>query len=927
MTDQSSQTRDVPLSKPSRRPTSLSLIWLIPVIAILAALGVAWQNWNDRGPLIEVAFDQAAGVSPHETELRYRDIAVGVVEGVHFSAELDRVVTEIRLDKTIAPYVDADSSFWIVRPEVTAQGVTGLDTVLSGVYIAGAWDGEPGTPEDRFVGVNDAPMLALGEEGVTFTLRSENGLPTDNTPILYRGVQVGRMGRTEVSDDGLTVTAQAVVLEPYTRLVTSSTRFWDISGFSFSINAQGASLDFSSLASLISGGVTFETLASGGTPLRDGVTFTLHPDEETAREDFFLEGEGGSITMMMIFEENLAGLSAGAPVTLGGLRIGEVESISGLVDAERFGDPQVRLATTIRINPGRIGLEEGVSEEGFLDYLETRVQEGLRGRLTNASLLTGGLKIDLVDLAEVAPAELDRDATPYPLLPTAPSDVANIAATAQGLLARVDALPVEEVMQEAIGLMGDLRGVVGSEEVQQVPESVLATLEAVRAFAASEEVAALPEQIGELAGGLTEASATLNGLLGEIRDEQVVAAVSELIASLDETAATLPDLAGQAGAVLAKAEGLPLDELSAQLSTLLGNADTLITDENLTAIPADLRATLDAVREIATSEEIAALPAQVGELAGGLTDASDKLNALLGDVQDQAVVAAVSELIASLDATAETLPALADQAGAVLSKAENLPLEDISTRVTTLLDDADAILADPDLKALPADVRATLDGLRQVVTAEEFAALPAQVGELASGLTDASDKLNALLEEAQQERILASVSELIDNLGTTADKLPGIADQASAVLSDAEQLSLDELAEQARALLESIDALVDQPSTRELPAQVNGTLAELRLALEELRQGGVVTNANATLAAARRAAEAISDASRSLPALADRLTVVANQAGVTISDYGRGSDFGREMSSALRQIEEAASSIDRLAKQIARNPNSLITGR
>ncbi|WHZ37709.1 MlaD family protein [Sagittula sp. MA-2] len=811
MTDQSSQTRDVPLSKPSRRPTSLSLIWLIPVIAILAALGVAWQNWNDRGPLIEVAFDQAAGVSPHETELRYRDIAVGVVEGVHFSAELDRVVTEIRLDKTIAPYVDTDSSFWIVRPEVTAQGVTGLDTVLSGVYIAGAWDGEPGTPEDRFVGVNDAPMLALGEEGVTFTLRSENGLPTDNTPILYRGVQVGRMGRTEVSDDGLTVTAQAVVLEPYTRLVTSSTRFWDISGFSFSINAQGASLDFSSLASLISGGVTFETLASGGTPLRDGVTFTLHPDEETAREDFFLEGEGGSITMMMIFEENLAGLSAGAPVTLGGLRIGEVESISGLVDAERFGDPQVRLATTIRINPGRIGLEEGVSEEGFLDYLETRVQEGLRGRLTNASLLTGGLKIDLVDLAEVAPAELDRDATPYPLLPTAPSDVANIAATAQGLLARVDALPVEEVMQEAIGLMGDLRGVVGSEEVQQVPESVLATLEAVRAFA--------------------------------------------------------------------------------------------------------------------TSEEIAALPAQVGELAGGLTDASDKLNALLGDVQDQAVVAAVSELIASLDATAETLPALADQAGAVLSKAENLPLEDISARVTTLLDDADAILADPDLKALPADVRATLDGLRQVVTAEEFAALPAQVGELASGLTDASDKLNALLEEAQQERILASVSELIDNLGTTADKLPGIADQASAVLSDAEELSLDELAEQARALLESVDALVDQPSTRELPAQVNGTLAELRLALEELRQGGVVTNANATLAAARRAAEAISDASRSLPALADRLTVVANQAGVTISDYGRGSDFGREMSSALRQIEEAASSIDRLAKQIARNPNSLITGR
>ncbi|WP_425074112.1 MlaD family protein [Sagittula sp. S175] len=804
--------RAVPIEPATRGGfSSLSLVWLIPLLAVLAALGVAWQNWSSRGPLIEVAFAQADGVRPQETELRYRDIPVGLVEYVNFSSDLEKVLVGIRLDKDVAPYVDADATFWIVRPQVTAQGVSGLDTVLSGVYLSGAWDGTPTETETHFEGAPDAPLMALGEKGVTFMLRSMEGLPSEGTPILYRGVQVGRMGPTEVSSDGLEVFAQAVVLEPYTQLVTSATRFWDISGFSFSLGAGGASLDFSSLASLISGGVTFETMSSGGTPLASGAEFTLHPDEETAREDFFLEGDGGSVQLMMIFDENLAGLTPGADVSLGGLKLGEVETISGVVDPLRFGDNEIRLIATVRINPSRIGIDASAGETAFMGYLSARVNEGLRARLTNASILTGGLKIDLVMVEDAAPARLDRNADPYPELPTAPSEVTNVAASAQGLIQRVDALPVEEVMQGVIDTLADIRGVIGSEEVQAAPEALLATLESIRA--------------------------------------------------------------------------------------------------------------------VAESEEVAALPAQVGALADNLTTASETLNTLLGEVKDEAVIAAVSDLIDSLDATAQSLPELADRAGAVLQKAEDLPLEDITTRVSTLLDDADAILTDPELKALPADVRATLDGLRQVVSSPEFTALPGQVGDLATNLTEASDTLNSLLEEAQQKAIMTQVYDLVTSLGTTADRLPGLADQASAVLSDAEQLSLDELADQARTLLDSVEKLVDQDSTRQLPAEVNAALSELRLTLEELRRGGIVANANATLASAREAAEAVAEASRSLPALSDKLRIVADQAGVTISGYNAQSDFGRDLSGAIRQLDEAAKSIDRLARQIARNPNSLITGR
>ncbi|CUH81087.1 MlaD family protein [Tropicibacter naphthalenivorans] len=800
---------NVPI-EPARQGPRFSYVWLIPVLALVIALGVAWQTYAERGPLIEVTFRNADGVNPGETELRYRDIPVGFVEKVGFTEDLESVVVSIRLSKDVAGFVDADARFWVVRPQVTAQGVSGLDTVLSGVYIEGAWDGVPSTYETRFVGSEKVPLLSLGERGTTFTLRSEEGLPNENTPILYRGVQVGKIGATEVSADGLTVTAEAVILEPYNDLVTVNSRFWDISGFSFSLDAGGARLDFNSLASLISGGVTFATLGSGGAPLAQGAVYDLHPDEETAREDFFLEGDGGSVDLMMIFDENLAGLSAGAPVNLGGLRMGEVVTISGVVDEERFGDTEVRLIATLRLNPGRIGLADS-GEDAFIDFLSRQVRQGLRGQLTNASLLTGGLKIDLVMQPDAPDAELILDGDPYPQIPTTPSKVTNVAASAQGLLQRADALPVEELLENAIGFLGDARALVNSDGVQDAPEELRATLAAIRSVAESEEVAALPAQIGAVAGGLEEASVTLNALLGDVQDQAVIASVSELIASLDATAQALPGLADQASAVLTNVESVPLGDLSGQLSALLGNADALVSDEDLTAMPADLRATVQSLRGLLSSDEIAALPGQIGSLAAGLQEASDTLNGILTDVEEQQLVAQVADVIASVDKAAATLP--------------------------------------------------------------------------------------------------------------------GLSEQAQNILSDVEELSLQTLADRASALLTTADELIGQDSTKQLPAELNATLAELRTMLAQISEGGLVDNANATLASARTAAEALATASGTLPALAERISRVAAQAGVTIGDYNRGSEFGRELSTAIRQIEAAASSIDRLARQIQRNPNSLLTGR
>lgn len=690
------QPEDVPItSKKTSILDSASLIWAIPVSALLIALFAAWQNYNQRGPLIEVTFTEAGGIKAQETQLRYRDLRVGTVEQIRFSDDLAKVVVSIRVEKDLARYIDAEARFWVVRPQVSARGVSGLDTVLSGVYIQGAWDNAIAASQSQFEGLDDAPLLGFGREGISFKLKSPKGLPGAGTPILYKNVEVGAIGETIVNADGGGVTADAVIYDPHTSFVTTSTRFWDISGFSFSLGATGARLNFTSLASLISGGVTFETIGSGGERLSEGTVYDLFPDEDTARDDFLVEDDGKAVDVAMVFDQNLPGLSTGAAVELGGLRVGDVTGINGLVDSERFGDSYVRLIASVRLNPGRLGLGEGAGEDALLDYLEERTADGLRARLVNASLFTGGLKIELAELPDAEPAILDRTADPLPIIPTAPADVTDVGATAQGALQRVSDLPIEELMQSVIAFLGNATALVGSKELQAAPAELTGLLAAVRTVAESQRIQGMPEQIGELLDELQSTGKTLNRLMTELETQKTV------------------------------------------------------------------------------------------------------------------------------------------------------------------------------------------------------------------------------------ERLTAAV----DAVATAADGLPQIVEEARGILKNAGEVPLDQLAEKATSLLDAANKLLDQDTTRQLPAELNGALVAMRETLEELQNGGLVANANATLSSAREAADAIAQASATLPQLAKDLRAVATQAGATLSSYSGDSEFVRDARGALKEIDSAARAIESLARAIERNPNSLLLGR
>ncbi len=630
----------------------ISVIWLIPLIALVISLGVAFQSWNDRGHLITIEFDSGAGISPRQTELRYRDVKVGVVEDVQFSEDLSSIIASVRIDKEVAPYADAGAGFWIVRPELTAQGVSGLDTVISGVFIEASWDSEIGPIRRSFKGRETAPLFRPGDEGLQIALRTiPGGTLTDNSPILFRGIEVGRVGSARISGRGNFAIAEAIIYEDHRDLITRSTRFWDTSGFSVSIGPTGAEVDFSSLATLVGGGITFDTFVSGGAPVADGTVFEVFGDSSAARNSVFNASEVELLEMQVIFDENISGLTVDAPVELSGLRIGSVESLSGIVDSDAFGDSRVRLNVVIGVQPARLGLPGEVSADAALEFLTERVAAGLRARLASGSLLTGGLKVELVEVADAEPANISRNSDDVIQFPSTESEISDAAATVEGVFTRINSLPIEELLNNAILFMESATALVSDADLRGTSEEVRGLLGDVRGIVTSQSVQDIPVRLNASLERIEE-------LLVQLASEQLVPRVIEAIDAATSAAVSVgasvegvPELIDQLNAVAAKAETLPVEDLIVELTGLTSAAEALIDTDAARDLPASLGSALDE------------LNATLADLRAG--GAVDNVNATLLSTREAADAVALSSQ--DLPALVERISRVFEQASATIA--------------------------------------------------------------------------------------------------------------------------------------------------------------------------------------------------------------------------------------------------------------------
>jgi len=268
-------------SSTSRR---ISLVWLVPMVAALLGMWLAYQHFTQLGPRITLTFESAQGLKAGKTEIRYREVSVGKVEKVSLDERLERVRVVARMVAGFDEYLTEGSRFWVERPRVGAAGISGLATIVSGAYIQ-VDPVREGDYREFFHGLEEPPLRRNNAAGLRLTLSAEKaGSVQIGSPVYYRQVRVGQVEARRFSDDYQQVEFDLFIESPHHKLISGNSRFWNVSGVEVTLDSSGVKVQMESLESLVYGGIAFAQLGSNEAPQKiiNGARFPLFTDRQAA---------------------------------------------------------------------------------------------------------------------------------------------------------------------------------------------------------------------------------------------------------------------------------------------------------------------------------------------------------------------------------------------------------------------------------------------------------------------------------------------------------------------------------------------------------------------------------------------------------------------------------------------------------------------
>lgn len=497
----------------------ISIIWLVPLVALVLGIGMVLYTFVSQGPLITIVFADAEGIEAGNTKIKVLNVEVGLVESAKLGDDLSKVVVKARIDKAAAPLLREGTQFWVVRPRIGTQGVSGLGTLLSGGYIQLApGTGEPGVRS--FEGLEEPPITPAGTPGLQLSLLSERaGSVSSGDPILYKGFRIGRVESAELDLESQGIRYSAFITAPYDALVTSNTRFWNASGISVSASADGVAVDTAALETLLIGGVAMG-LPEGiepGTPVAPGESFELYASFASVNERPYKR----SLQYVVRFPQSVRGLRPGAPVEYRGVRLGRVERLLLREQAlEGLTGQGMPIPVLIRVEPGRLELpdtKKGMEE--LAQAVEIGVGHGLRATLATGSLITGSLYVSLDFYPDERPAEMGSFAG-HATIPSITTGLAGMEQKVSLLLDRLNALPLDATLDRAGQALASLNRVLDAPDTRALPASLEATLGELRETLDSVSAeSALQTRLLQTIDELDRTLASLRGLLGTLEQQ------------------------------------------------------------------------------------------------------------------------------------------------------------------------------------------------------------------------------------------------------------------------------------------------------------------------------------------------------------------------------------------------------------------------
>jgi len=485
-----SELSDVPEAevRNRKRSFSISIVWLVPLVAVLIGGWLVFKALSEKGPTISITFTSAEGLEAGKTKIKYKEVELGQVSAIKLTEDLSKVVVTADLVKEAENFLSVNTRFWVVRARVGVSGISGLGTLFSGAYIT-LDPGKPGNKTDYFKGLEQPPLVTTDLPGRHFILEADSRGSLDiGSPVYYRKIQVGQIVKYDLAEDGHTLQFKIFINAPYHEYVYQNTRFWNASGIDFKLDTQGIRVDSESIVSILIGGIAFGIPQADvpGTPAEEEAIFRLFKNIDAAKErTYWVKSK-----VILYFDESVRGLDIGAPVEFYGIQMGEVLDAKLVFDND---NENFRIRVVVEIE------SERWAEAGFIgndtkrkELMDSLLNKGFRAQLKSGNLLTGKQVVVLDFFPDAPPATIAYEEG-LPVFPTVPTPMEEISTKFMRILEKIDAIPLDQIGQDLGATIKSTKQLVEAPGISEAIKNLNATLAETRLLVSDLRTKVTPE--------------------------------------------------------------------------------------------------------------------------------------------------------------------------------------------------------------------------------------------------------------------------------------------------------------------------------------------------------------------------------------------------------------------------------------------------
>lgn len=508
-----------------------SPVWIFPIVTALIGAWILFYHYSHQGPEVTLITTNAEGIEGGKTRIKSRSVDVGVIESTTLTDDLTHVEIKARLNSGMEKLLHSDSVFWVVKPQVGREGISGLGTLLSGAYIE-LQPGTKGSNPSQFQLLDSPPLAPPDAKGIRILLESNKaGQLSPGDPVLFRGYRVGSVETSNFNPEKRNIIYQLFINAPNDRLVTTNVRFWKDSGIAVDLTSAGMRVEMGSLSTLFGGGVSFD-VPDGldlGEPVANKTEYHLFDDQKTIQDSIYTQ----HIDYVMFFKDSVRGLQPGAPVEFRGIRLGTVGKVPFFIPGlhQRLND-DYRIPVQIRIEPERLINQLG-GDTDVRAHIDELMNRGLRGSLKTGNLVTGALYVDLDFYPKAEPRGKFREFGGYAIIPTVSGGLAQIQQRLMEALDKINNLPINPLIQQATNTLA---------ESQTTMKHVQTTLDNLNKITSSQSMQDLPadmqktlRELNRSMQGFQPGSAAYNKMVADMqRLDQVLRELQPVLKTLND---------------------------------------------------------------------------------------------------------------------------------------------------------------------------------------------------------------------------------------------------------------------------------------------------------------------------------------------------------------------------------------------------------